>query len=303
MDTRKLEHFLAVIKYGQFNLAAEACKVTQQAISKSIAKLEEELGVVLFERSVYGATPTLFGTALEARAKSALAELRLAESEITALNMRKDGRLGIGVGITLTGEFIPKVVHLFRSLHPGVAVSLTVNNSEVLYEKLLRGDLDIVVSAPPLAMPIDSHIVTAPILTEIEAVVVRRGHPLTKLPKVRIGDLLPYTWIAPAEPERWWVQICQAYGDHGVAPPRDVIRTDSPALALGLLLADDCLCLMGRDMMAKEVAEGALVRLSVDSLMRPRPVHLATRSRAVQSPAVTAILPIFRQVAAELYPA
>ena len=65
MDPRKLEHFLAVIEHGQFNLAATANGVSQQAISKAIAKLEDELGVTLFERGPLGATPTSYAKALE----------------------------------------------------------------------------------------------------------------------------------------------------------------------------------------------------------------------------------------------
>jgi len=78
LDPQKLSHFLAVYDSGNFSSAAKANNVSQQAVSKSIGKLEGALGVKLFERSSFGAEATIFGHALARRAKVITAESRLA---------------------------------------------------------------------------------------------------------------------------------------------------------------------------------------------------------------------------------
>jgi len=85
LDPQKLAHFLSVYDTGSFSGAASLNNVSQQAVSKSVLRLEDGLGVKLFERGAYGAEATIFGHALARRAKVITAESRLAAAEISAL--------------------------------------------------------------------------------------------------------------------------------------------------------------------------------------------------------------------------
>jgi DNA-binding transcriptional LysR family regulator len=296
MDPRKLEHFLAVIEHGQFNLAAEATGVSQQAVSKAIAKLEDELGVPLFERSAFGATPTVFGRALERRAQTILAETRLANAELNALSGAKLGTLSLGVGLTVARGIMARAIHRFRAQRPGIGISATVDISQVLFQQLLRGEIDIAVSSPPEYVEVPPDITTAPLFIEKDMLMVRAGHPLASRQTVALADLVPYPWLAPRNNHGIWLRICQAFAAAGIAPPQDVVRTDSAPLVLGLLAEEDCVCLLGREMMRHELGRGELVALDVPALCPSRPAILSYRSKGPLSPAAKAFIPLLREV-------
>lgn len=302
MDPRKLEHFLAVIEHGQFNLAAQATGVSQQAVSKAIAKLEEELGVPLFERSAFGATPTVFARALERRAQTILAETRLANAELNSLSGARLGTLHLGVGLTLARSIMAKAIHRFRLQRPGIGISASVDISQVLYQRLLRGEIDLAASSPPEYVEIPPDVTTVALFRERDFPMVRPSHPLARARNVTLSDLVPYPWIAPVQNHGVWLRICNAYAGAGIAPPKDVIRSDSASLVLGLLEAEDCICMLGREMMAHELRTGELVPLDVGEVLTPeRPTLLAYRSKGPLSPAAKAFIPLLREVCQAIY--
>lgn len=303
MDPRKLEHFLAVIEHGQFNLAATAMGVSQQAVSKAIAKLEDELGVSLFERSAFGATPTAFARTLERRAQTILAETRLANAELNALSGAKLGTLNLGIGLTLARDIMPRAIHRFRAQRPGIGIGATVDGSQVLYQRLLRGEIDLVASAPPEYVDVPADVTTVRLFMEQDLIMARPSHPLARAKHVTLSDLVPYPWIAPFQNYGLWLRICNAFGASGIAPPKDVIRTDSASLTIGMLTSEDCLCLLGREMMAHELRTGVLVAVKIEAaaLAAERPALMAYRSKGPLSPAAKAFIPLLRDVCQGIY--
>jgi len=292
MDPRKLEHFLAVIEHGQFSLAAIANGVSQQAISKAIAKLESELDVKLFDRSAMGVTPTIYGKALEGRAQLILAETRLATAELNALSGAVMGTLNIGMGLAASRRIVARAIHIFRAQRPGIGISATVDTAATLYTRLMRGELDIVVAPLPEHVPADLQIETAPLFVDVDKPAVSAHHLLATAKKVTLADLLPYPWIAPRHNAAIWFEICHAFASARLAPPRDVIRTDSMPLAMGLLESENCVAVVGAETVANELAAKRLVMLDVPALTLKRPTHIAYRRSPALSPAVKSILPI-----------
>ena len=296
MDPRKLEHFLAVIEHGQFNLAAAATGVSQQAVSKAIAKLEEELGVALFERSAFGATPTTFARTLERRAQTILAETRLANAELNALSGAKLGTLNLGVGLSLARNIMAPAIHRFRAQRPGIGISAFVDVSPTLYQRLLRGELDLVASAPLEPVQVPPDVTTVRLFVERDAIMVRPQHPMARVKHLTLSDFVPYPWIAPSQNYVPWLRVCDAFSAAGISPPKDVIRTDSTPLTISLLSSEDCICLLGREMMAHELRTGDLVALSIAPFSAERPALLAYRSKGPLSPAAKAFIPLLREV-------
>lgn len=301
MDPRKLEHFLAVIEHGQFSLAAGANGVSQQAISKAIAKLEQELDVKLFERSALGVTPTIYAKALESRAQLILAETRLATAELNALSGAKLGTLNLGVGLAAARRIIPRAIRAFRMQRPGVGVSATVDAAGVLYTRLLRGELDIVISPHPEALPIPPQIQSKPLFVDIDKPMVGTKHPLVRAKRLTLSDLLPFPWIAPRHNAAIWFEICKAFAAERLEPPRDVIRTDSIPLAMGLLQTENCIAMLGTETFAEELSEGRIGMLDVADLAIRRPSYIATRRSATLVPAAKTFIPLIQQAAQEFY--
>ena len=302
MDARKLEHFLAVIEHGQFNLAAHVTGVSQQAVSKAIAKLEEELGVQLFERSAHGAAPTMFARALARRAQTILAETRLANAELNALSGAKLGMLHLGAGLAVARSVLPRTIHRFRAQRPGIGIDVSVDISPNLYQMLLRGELDLVASASLEDVVIPPDITAIPLFMEQDLVMVRPQHPLAQRHNLSLADLLPYPWLTPSKNQTSWQRVCETFGREGIAPPTDVIRTESALLAVGLLTSDDCICLLGREMMTHELAAGTLVALDLTrAFWGERPMLLAYRTKGPLTPAAKAFIPVLREICHSAY--
>ena len=187
LDPRKLRHFLHVYETRNFARAADLSHVTQQAVSKSIARLEDLIGVVLFERGAYGAAPTIYADALARRARIILSENRLASAEINALKGAESGGVRVGFGWSFLPRVAPLAISNFRKRRPGITLSISTGDSNSLFGKLLSGDLEFVASAPPPAISIDPQLQTRKLFEETDVIVMRAGHPLAKKAKIGSG--------------------------------------------------------------------------------------------------------------------
>jgi DNA-binding transcriptional LysR family regulator len=303
MDFRRLEHFLAVLEHGRFNLAAEANNVSQQAVSQAISKLEKELGVVLFERHPLGATPTMYAIALRERARTILVEAKLATTELAALNPDSRQSISIGVGANLVGRIMARTVREFRLRRPGFALRVTVDLSSSLYSQLLRGDLDLVASAPLNYENVPPELSVERLFDEVERVTVRTTHPLAALSNPTMRDLRGFPWVCwavPKAPDVLWRRVCQGFTDHGEAPPSDVIRTDSSALVQCLLLSDDYVGILGREALVQTA--GLATPLEIAGLRFSHPVLLSYRTRSVRTGAEADLIAILQQNCREWAP-
>ena len=105
MEHRQLERFLAVIEHGSLAAAAREVHLTQQALSASLANLEQDLGVRLFDRSPGGITkPTRHGKALIRHARAQLAGAERARQELLNLSDGRTGTVTLGLGESFAGD-------------------------------------------------------------------------------------------------------------------------------------------------------------------------------------------------------
>ncbi|MGI9289904.1 MAG: LysR family transcriptional regulator, partial [Gammaproteobacteria bacterium] len=133
MELKQLERFLAVYDNGSLALASKSLSLTQQALSASLANLEEQIGTRLFDRGPGGVTkPTAAGQALVSHARSQLAADTRAIEEIQNLVEGRTGQVTIGVGEAFAGDIIVDAVKALREQHPQVRVNLIEGYSEQL---------------------------------------------------------------------------------------------------------------------------------------------------------------------------
>ena len=297
MDIRRLEHFLALPDFKQFNRAARELGVSQQAVSKAIAKLEEEVGVTLFERSAYGVSPTEHAKVLEQHARTIIAEARLAMANLNALNKSKRATLSIGIGPSQSTHFMPAAINAFRAIRPGIGIRAFVEFAPVLQQMLLAGEVDLVVNAPPADFKFASNLAVHRLFEEVDMLAVRAAHPLARKKSVTVADLVPFSWLAPRQNRSLWQSVCKAFTDHNLQPPSDVMITDSEQLKLGLLLEGDFLSIIDTNAMSAAIRSGALRCIRVPGLTLRRPAVLAHRSRGPLSSAARTMMTIVRRLA------
>lgn len=296
IELSKLQHFLAVWDHKHFGRAALALGVSQQAVSASIARLEDQLEVMLFQRLGHGVVPTDFAIALEPHARLSVSEVRSAEAEISALRLGGHRIIRLGVGQSFASRCIPQAIALFRRLQPNYSLVCTVGPTTQLYQSLVRGDLELVVSAPPNELVPPLEIAREFLMRERDAVLVRAEHPLAKTPDCGLDVLRNYTWLAAVTTVGGgWQRICHTFSALGYEPPHRVVRTDSVALGDSFLLVDDFIAVMSYEAHFDQISSGQLVEIHAPELIHFRPAYVARDGRIRPSSGVTSLIRAIRE--------
>ena len=151
MTLLQLRYAVALERHGHFRLAAEACHVTQPALSAGMQALEAELGAVLFDRTAHPILPTALGRRVVAQGRVVLAEAERLEDLVGEATGELAGELRIGILSTLAPYLIPLAIAPFARRYPGV----TLVFEELVAEKIVEGvrrdllDAGLVTTAPP----------------------------------------------------------------------------------------------------------------------------------------------------------
>ncbi len=150
MNLQQLEYLLAVDKYRHFAKAAEHCHVTQPTLSMMIKKLEEELDVLIFDRSIQPVEPTNIGRKLIAQAHNILSEAAIMRDLVLEEKVTVSGPLSLGIIPTLAPYLIPSFLPNFLNDYPDVQLKISEHTTEDLVEQLKTRHIDIGILVTPL---------------------------------------------------------------------------------------------------------------------------------------------------------
>lgn len=187
MELSQLRTFLAVAREGHMTRAAHELHLTQPALSAQLARLEDELGLMLFDRTPKGMVLTEAGQTFRAYAEDALGRLedgRLALEELRGLER---GSLALGGGATATTYLLPPLLGRFHERHPGIRFFVREQASQSVVESLLSGELDLGVVTLPIAASARLEVETW--VEDELRLIVPPGHPLAGQETFRWRDL------------------------------------------------------------------------------------------------------------------
>ncbi len=153
MTIVQLEYMVAVDTYRSFVEAARKCFVTQPTLSMQIQKLEEDLGIKLFDRTKQPIVPTEIGIEIIAQARKVLQEIYKVKELISDRKDEVSGELKIGIIPTSAPYLIPKVIGNFLEKYPKIKLNISELTTEVIIQKLKFGQLDCGILATPLEEP------------------------------------------------------------------------------------------------------------------------------------------------------
>ncbi|HXH03783.1 MAG TPA: LysR family transcriptional regulator [Candidatus Competibacteraceae bacterium] len=199
MDLANLHAFVVVADQGSFSLAAEQLHLTQPAVSKRIAALEQELEARLFDRIGRQVQLTEAGRTLLPRARRILAELEDGRRALRNLSGQVAGTLTIATSHHIGLHRLPPVLRAFAAHYPQVRLDMRFTDSELACEMVGRGEVELaVVTLPP--QPMSGPIHTTPIWDDPLVVVVPPEHPLASFaPRVSPFRLAGHPAILPGE--------------------------------------------------------------------------------------------------------
>lgn len=298
MELHQLRYFLAALEEGSFTGAADKHRLTQQAISKSINRLEQELGVKLFLRDAHRLEPTDAGRMLAAHAQMMDAESRRFQRHLGELLGTAPGELRIGTGPTAARRLVARAVQRLVNDRPGLHVSVSAGTTRSMTPPLKRGELDVFVSVLAERSP-DPQLKCHVLYREPTVLVGRVGHPLATRNGVGLADTLQFPWLGGAGMDHWGDLVRSSFVAAGLKPPVPRVKTDSLPFAYGLLADSDYLSVMPIALVQHDLDAGriATIRAPVDW---SRPMALFYRDTSRQSPAVGAFVTILRSVARRL---
>jgi LysR family hydrogen peroxide-inducible transcriptional activator len=186
MNLRALQYLVTLADVRHFSKAAERCHVSQPTLSTQIRKLEDELDVLLVERSPRQVMLTEVGEEVVQRARALLGEADAIKSIARRSRDPHSGTLRIGIFPTLAPYFLPHVVPALRSAYPRLTLRLFEEKTEDVLHMLAQGRLD----AGLLALPIDNDSLATRVLFEEPFVLaVPEGHPLSKEATIDVETL------------------------------------------------------------------------------------------------------------------
>lgn len=190
MEIDQLRYFLKVAEVGNFTKAASEAGISQPALSRSIQRLEDELGQPVFERKTRSLSLTDAGVLLQSRAQQIMNLIADTKSEIC--DDGQTGRVRIGVIPTIAPYLLPKVLGQFSAEFPDASVLVREETTDKLLKSCSQGEIDLGI----LALPIPARYLEFEKLFDEELLLVLPPeHPLAGKPQIRISDIEPLPFV------------------------------------------------------------------------------------------------------------
>ncbi len=174
MTLTELRYIVAVARERHFGRAAETCFVSQPTLSVAVKKLEEELGVTLFERGPGEVSVTPAGRKIVEQAQRVLEEASRIREIAAAGKDPLAGPLRLGAIYTIGPYLLPKLIPILRRTAPAMQLLIQENFTHRLAEELRSGEVDVILVALPFEAP---GVMTRAVYDEPFMVAVPKGHP------------------------------------------------------------------------------------------------------------------------------
>ncbi|MBS1208368.1 MAG: LysR family transcriptional regulator [Proteobacteria bacterium] len=187
MTLTDLRYIVSLAQERHFGRAAEKCHVSQPTLSVAVKKLEEQLGVLLFERSAVDVKVTEIGREIVDQAERVLREASQIRDLAEAGRDAMSGPLRIGVIYTIAPYLLPSLIPLLAERAPRMPLMIQENYTHRLSDQLKKGDIDVAILALPFVEP---GIVAQPVYDEPFRVVIPANHAWAKETEIS-STLLP----------------------------------------------------------------------------------------------------------------
>lgn len=293
MRLEDLHYFVAVAEEGHVGRAAQRLGVSQPALTKGVQRLEQSLGLQLFERNPKGMTLTSVGNVFFERARHVCMGLDEAVQEANDLHLGAIGTIRVGVSPVFADRLVGETFAQLLHQRPGARASLAISLNDTLLAALRRGELDLSVNALDESQPDDLD--QLPLFDDELSVVLREGHPLLARPRLRLQDLADAAWALPGPEVLARRRLEARLAEHGMPPPRVVLRLDSSvSLAPSALRSSELLGVMSRFSLRSPAGNG-VVALPLAEATWPRRIGVVTRRGAYLSPLVTRFIELLRE--------
>lgn len=186
MDIRQMQYLIEVARLGSFTKAAQALYITQPTISKTVKAMEEELGVVLFDRVGKKIELTDAGQIIVSQAQQIVTSFQNLMAELDDLRNMKKGHIRIGLPPMVGSSFFPKVIGEFHQRYPEITIQLFEDGAKKVEQGVASGALDVGVAVLPT---VEEELSYFPFVEEKLNLVVHPTHPLAEQASADLAEL------------------------------------------------------------------------------------------------------------------
>ncbi|MEZ2338200.1 LysR substrate-binding domain-containing protein [Mucilaginibacter sp. RCC_168] len=223
MEFRQLQYFVKAAETMNFTEAAAAVFITQSTLSQQIKQLEEELGMLLFDRIGKHVRITEAGHVFLTHARKILMDIQKGKQAITELNNAATGELNIGVSYAFTSSLFP-VLAPFSTKYPGIKISIISDNHVELEKKLRLAELDLIVAYHNESD--DEDLEMQPLFSSSIVMVVAKNNPLAQLKSVNLKQLAELELILPGKGFSSRTFINELFYKHKMSPNINIELND-----------------------------------------------------------------------------
>jgi len=299
VDLTLLSHALALARHGNYARTAEALHISQPALSRQIAALEDSLGVRLFDRGRKGITPTAFGRLLLHRASLLVSEAAGFERDVQLLQELRVGEVRVGSGVYPAELSVGTAAGRLSVRHPGLRIDITTGDWRDAIQAVLSGQSDVAVVELSV-LEGDERLVLEPLPGHDAVFYCRTGHPLLSEKELTLERIFDFPFAGPKLAPRVAAMLMRALKrvsvEQGTGDYLPSIKVDTVALAKDVVAASNAFSLAPATAITDSVAMGRLAALP----LRPPWLHTAygfvwLESRSL-SPAAQAFIAEMRAV-------
>ena len=196
MELHQLRYAVAIAKHQNFTRAAEEICLSQPSLSQQITKLEEELGVTLFERNTRNVILTSAGRTFIEHAQNILAEIEQIRRSMQEHTGLLKGNFTIGAMPVIGKLKLTRLITSFQRNHPRLDIHIIEGGSCVLFEQLCLSKIDVAILTPPITQ--DTNMVTFyPLITDELVLVVHSSHPFAAKGVINLVEAADEKFILP----------------------------------------------------------------------------------------------------------
>lgn len=293
MRLENLHYFLAVAEESSVGRAAQRLGVTQPALTKGIQRLEQDLGLPLFERSAKGMTLTRAGISFLERMRPVALAMDDAIQEANEIRLGKAGKLRVGAAPQFADDLFSTACAALIEQRPSARLEVHTHLNDTLFEMLRRGELDLCVAG------LDSseipEIEQIPLFPDEMCVGLRLGHPLLARSNLQFKDVAAERWILPGKTVVARRRLEERVAGLGL-PPIDVVVEWSASIGhrLNIVRNTNLLTVLSVRLVGSDVGRG-LASVPLQQAMWTRQVGIAYRRGAYLSPLAQRLIEILQE--------
>lgn len=285
MELFQLETFLSVAQEKSFSRAAARMHRTQSAVSQTIAKLEEDLGERLFDRSSRDGSLTDAGRVLKQYAEQLLNVRQEAKDALTELRSLQQGKLVIAAN-EFTSRYLLPVLHIFHRMHPVIKIEVHRSLARDVANSVLNHNVEFGVIS---FRPEDEELTSLVLYRDELALIAYPAHPLASSKKVSIKDLGAESFVAHSVLSPYRERVIQAFKKHRTALHMSI---ELPTIEdiKHFVRMENGLALVPLIAVQHEIEKGDLVHVPCPELAMERKLRIVHRAGTVLSHAGKAFL-------------